>query len=97
MGDITAVCDYLFQKRVALDWGMEVGLPAALKVLIDADFSSQYEHIISGHDLWSCLRGGGAILGRSGGPALSLCYVCGDCAASAGAVQPSASRGWPGD
>jgi hypothetical protein len=50
---------------------------------LDADFSPQYEHIIPGHDLWSDLRGGGAILGCGGDPALSVCYVCGDCAASA--------------
>jgi len=31
---------------------------------LDADFSSQFEHIIPGHDLWGDLRGGVSILGR---------------------------------
>jgi hypothetical protein len=31
---------------------------------LDADFSSQFEHIIPGHDLWGCIRGGVLILGR---------------------------------
>jgi len=65
---------------------MEFDVPAALKVLIDADFSSQYEHNLPRHDLRSGIPGCGIAVGSARAATLALHHIRQGGAAAASAL-----------
>ena len=74
-----------------------MGRLRGIESLIDADFSSQYQHNLTRHDLRGGVPGGCIALGCARVAALALHHLRQSGASAACALQPSASRRGVGD